>query len=92
LRPEYLRPWLANPNSILPYTNMPVNFKHDAFENQKLFHGTSTEQLEAVVDLLLNYDRLLKNRTDMKKIVKEHAPPPMATPMTTPAPAAGGGD
>lgn len=62
LRPEYTRRWIANPNSILPYTGMPVNFPFDAnAPNQggmkdAPFHGGSIEQVDAVVDLLMNYD------------------------------------
>jgi cytochrome c2 len=26
IRPDYLRRWLADPRSVLPYTAMPVNF------------------------------------------------------------------
>jgi cytochrome c2 len=84
LRPEYLRPWLANPNSILPYTNMPVNFPHDSLSNQSLYPGTSREQLESEVDFLLNYDTFMKNEVPMSKFVEKFAPPP------APAPAAAG--
>lgn len=62
LRPDYLRRWIANPPGILPYTGMPVNFPYNANEpnlggmKDPPFHGTSVEQLDAVVDLLMNYD------------------------------------
>jgi hypothetical protein len=61
-RPDYLKTWIANPNRILPYTGMPVNFPYDVNApnlggmKDPPFHGTSEEQLEAVVDLLMNYD------------------------------------
>lgn len=56
LRPEYLRRWLANPKSVLPYTAMPVNFPPGGPPlGQDLFPGTSREQLDAVMDLLLHY-------------------------------------
>lgn len=62
LRPEYMRRWIANPPRILPYTGMPVNFPYDAASptlggmKESPFHGTSVEQVDAVVDLLMNYD------------------------------------
>ncbi|MEX2187033.1 MAG: c-type cytochrome [Pirellulales bacterium] len=79
LRPDYIRQWLADPTSILPYTNMPANFERDKVNNQALYHGTSGEQLDAVVDLLLNYDQIMKERTTIAKLVEEWAPAATAT-------------
>jgi hypothetical protein len=79
LRPGYLRRWLADPTSNLPYTNMPANFVRQEINNQALYHGTSSEQLDAVVDLLLNYDQVMKDRTTVAKLVDEWAP---AAPVT----------
>lgn len=62
LRPEYMRKWISNPPRILPYTGMPVNFPYDATSptlggmKDSPYHGNSIEQVEAVVDLLMNYD------------------------------------
>ncbi len=57
IRPDYLRRWLANPQSALPYTAMPVNFPPSGPPlGQDLLPGSSQEQLDAVLDLLLNYD------------------------------------
>ena len=57
LKPDYLRRWLANPKSVLPYTAMPVNFPPTGEPlGQDLFPGSSQEQLDAVVELLLHYD------------------------------------
>jgi cytochrome c551/c552 len=76
LRPDWTLNWIANPKRLLPYTGMPVNVQHDKPVSQSLYSGTSVEQLNAVVDLLLNYDRY----TDQKTLI---------TPLTTPpAPAA----
>jgi len=62
LRPDFLRRWLANPRSQLPYTPMPVNFPPDGVPlDQQLFPGSSLEQLEAVLDLLLHYDWRIKS-------------------------------
>jgi cbb3-type cytochrome oxidase cytochrome c subunit len=88
LRPDYLRQWLAKPTSILPYTNMPANFERYELNNQGLYHGTSQEQLDAVVDLLLNYDQVMKERTTVNKLVEEWAPPAAATDPAVTNPAA----
>jgi cbb3-type cytochrome oxidase cytochrome c subunit len=57
IRPEYLRRWLAAPKSALPYTAMPQNFPPSGNPlGQDIYPGTSLEQLDAVVELLLNYD------------------------------------
>ena len=56
IRPEYLRRWLANPKSQLPYTAMPVNFPPEKSMGHEIYPA-SVEQLDAVLDLLINYDR-----------------------------------
>jgi len=79
LRPEYLRDWVANPKRILPYTGMPVNipYKADA-ENlggiaQTIFRGTSLEQLDGLVDLLMNFDTYAKRQTSVTPMVEAAA-------------------
>lgn len=67
IRPEYLRRWIANPKSILPYTAMPVNFPIDQSLGQDLLPGSSREQLDAVVDVLLSYDGYMKRRTSIRE-------------------------
>jgi cytochrome c2 len=84
LRPEYLRDWIANPARLLPYTGMPVNFPKNKPADQKLFHGSSEEQVQAVVDFLLNYDEVMKGKTSIKPLIKPAAP--------ASAPTAGGGN
>ena len=68
IRPEYLHRWLADPKSVLPYTAMPVNFPPppNAPMGQDLYPGTSVEQLEAVLDLLKNFDRYVQQRTSIR--------------------------
>lgn len=79
LRPDYLRNWIANPKRILPYTPMPENIKYDPeAENlggvsQQLFHGTSVEQLDGLVDLLMNYSRFTAEQTKVAPLVKAAA-------------------
>ncbi|MBL8830439.1 MAG: hypothetical protein JNM18_25925, partial [Planctomycetaceae bacterium] len=82
LRPDYLQKWIAHPPSLLPYTGMPVNFPADKPANQELLKGTAEQQMQAVVDLLLNWSRLLKDQpsSSMKSRVK---PPPGAAPAAT---------
>jgi cytochrome c2 len=76
LRPEFLERWIANPKRLLPYTGMPVNFPIDKPADQKLFKGHSVDQVEAVVDLLLNWPTEMGERTSIKKMVKPAAAPP----------------
>jgi hypothetical protein len=81
LRPEALRQWLANPKSVLPYTGMPVNFPPEGPPlGQDLFEGTSREQLDAVTDLLLNYDGYMRSRTSISKLIQSQESP--QTPAT----------
>jgi hypothetical protein len=91
LRPEFLKLWLANPKRLLPYTAMPVNFERDkplapeSFQGELgplLTHGTSEDQLQAVVDLLLNYDEYLQSRQSIKPLIQvpvEPGTPPAGT-------------
>jgi cytochrome c551/c552 len=86
LRPDFVRRWIGNPVRILPYTGMPVNIPYDPHAphlggvNQALFPGTSVEQLDGVVDLLMNFDEYAQRQTSIRSLVKE---PPAAA--TTPA-------
>ncbi len=79
LRPEYLRDWVANPKRILPYTGMPVNIPYKAeAENlggiaQAIFRGTSLEQLDGLVDLLMNFDTYAKRQTSVTPMVEAAA-------------------
>lgn len=87
IRPEFLRDWIANPARLLPYTGMPVNFPKNKPADQKLFAGTSEEQVQAVVDLLLNYDEVMKSKTAIAPLIK------ITTPGAAPAtPPTGSGD
>jgi hypothetical protein len=85
LRPEYVRRWVGNPQRTLPYTGMPVNIPYDANApqlggvSQSLFPGTSIEQLDGVVDLLMNFDTYAKRQTSIKSLVKEPAAASEAT-------------
>ena len=79
LRPEYTRRWIADPRRILPYTGMPVNIPYKPEPPvyggiaQDIFKGTSFEQLDGLVDLLMNYDVFSRQELSIKPMVK--APP-----------------
>jgi hypothetical protein len=81
LRPDYTRHWVANPQRVLPYTGMPVNIPFDPAApnlggvNQALFPGSSIQQLDGVVDLLMNFDEYTKRRTSVKELVREPTVP-----------------
>jgi hypothetical protein len=74
LRPNFTQDWIANPKRILPYTGMPVNIPPDKPVSQDLFKGDSQQQLDAVVDLLLNFDRYTERQLSIKSLVKPQAP------------------
>ncbi|MHB0955372.1 MAG: hypothetical protein ACYC0X_03240 [Pirellulaceae bacterium] len=76
LRSDYLRRWIAKPTAILPYTSMPVNIPYDATApllgttvSQALYHGNSLEQLDALVDLLINYDQYTRQQLRVAPLV-----------------------
>jgi hypothetical protein len=68
LQPGYLRRWLADPQSVLPYSPMPRNFpSHGEPKNQDLLPGGGLEQLDAVEQLLLEYDEYAKGKMSIRK-------------------------
>jgi hypothetical protein len=76
LRPEHVRRWIARPTSVLPYTGMPVNISYDPNVeylggiSQELYPGTSIEQLDALVDLLMNFDAYTRQRSSITPLVQ----------------------
>ncbi|NOY29105.1 MAG: c-type cytochrome [Planctomycetes bacterium] len=74
LRPEYIRDWVANPKRTLPYTGMPVNIPFAGGISQDVFHGTSVEQLDGLIDLLMNYDVYTRQQTSVSPLVEAAAP------------------
>ncbi|MCI0362177.1 MAG: hypothetical protein L0211_27155 [Planctomycetaceae bacterium] len=96
LKPDFLRRWIAKPNSILPYTSMPENVKYEPEKpfqggvSQNLYHGTSTEQVDALVDLLMNYDTYARRGRRVAEMVKPATVPAEGTtPAESTAPAEG---
>jgi hypothetical protein len=85
LRPEYVRNWIANPKMILPYTSMPVNIPYQDPPPvlQQLYHGTNVEQVQALADLLMNFDQYARQSTRIADRVQpapaEGTPPPAAS-------------
>lgn len=84
LRSDYVLEWIGNPKQVFPYTAMPVNIKYDPLldyqggVSQELYHGTSVEQLQAVVDLLMNYDTYTNRRSPIGPLIKPKAVPEAA--------------
>jgi cytochrome c2 len=83
LRPDYVHDWVANPKRFLPYTGMPVNIPPDKPVSQDLYKGDSHDQLNALVDLLMNFDRYAERQTSIRRMIK--APPPGAEGADQPA-------
>ena len=77
LRPTFTRDWIANPARILPYTGMPVNIPyrpedpHLGGVAQDLYHGTSIQQLNGLVDLLMNFDAYARRNTSVSSLVEQ---------------------
>jgi hypothetical protein len=81
LRPGYARRWIAKPSYILPYTAMPDNFKYapgtenDGFAVKNLYHGDSIEQLDAVVDVIMNFDKYAQSQAAIAHLVPKTEEP-----------------
>jgi hypothetical protein len=79
LRPDYVQRWIANPKKILPYTAMPVNIPfnpsapHLGGVDQSIYPGTSIQQLDSLVDLLMNFPLYSSNQNDIGKLVSQQA-------------------
>ena len=78
LRADYVRRWIARPSGILPYTAMPQIVPYDeskdylgAVQTQQLYHGTSPETVDALVDLLMNFDRYAKSQAPVAERVAQ---------------------
>ena len=85
LQPDYVHRWIAKPSLILPYTKMPINFPYDpankaqdgfwdqipgTMQNVQVYHGDSLQQVQAVSDLLSNWDRFIEGQTSIRKKVE----------------------
>jgi mono/diheme cytochrome c family protein len=77
LQPDFVREWIAKPTRVLSYTPMPVNIPYNATDehlggvSQQLYHGTSVEQLDALVDLLTNYPRYVAEQAKITPLVEQ---------------------
>lgn len=81
IRAEYLKQWIANPKRLLPYTGMPVNFPPGGPPvGQDLLPGSSPEQIDAVVHLLLHYGEYLQQRLSIRRLIEESEEQPPADP------------
>jgi len=78
-RPDYVRRWIAEPVSVLPYTGMPIiipyqaDAPHQGGVSQTLYPGTSVQQLDALVDLLMNFDAYTRQRAPVTPLVESAA-------------------
>ena len=89
MRGDYLRHWIANPMRVLPYTPMPAVIKDNVPDNERvpqtLYHGTPIQQLDAVVDLLMNFDRYTAGQSSIAPMIAK--PTAAATASSVPSPA-----
>ena len=88
LRPDFVKPWVANPKRILPYTGMPVNIPHNMPLPSEMFPGTSEQQVNGVVDLIMNFDHFIKEQYS----IKDRIPKPMPMDAAGVQPATGPGN
>ncbi len=74
-RPDYVRRWIAEPVSVLPYTGMPIiipfqpDAPHQGGVAQTLYPGTSVQQLDSLVDLLMNFDAYTRQRASVTPLI-----------------------
>ena len=100
LRPGYVHNWIANPKRFLPYTGMPVNIPFDKPVSQDLYTGTSEQQVDALTDLLMHFDRFAKQNLSLDAYLKQQPPADPAagapsasnTPLSAPASGRGADD
>ena len=78
LRPDYVHGWIANPKRFLPYTGMPVNIPYNQPVSQDLYHGTSEQQVDALTDLLMQFDAFAKRNLSLEAFLRQQ--PPAAQP------------
>jgi hypothetical protein len=85
-RPEYTHRWIGDPTRILPYTGMPQNFPPRPAPPvaQNLYKGTSEDQIDALVDLLMNFDRFAQDQISIKSLVKPATAAPAAAASAKP--------
>jgi len=87
LQPGYVHNWIANPKRYLPYTGMPVNIPFDKPVSQDLYPGTSEQQVDALTDLLMHFDRFAKKSLSLDAYLKQS--PPAEPAATAPSAAIG---
>jgi hypothetical protein len=82
LQPDYVHDWIANPKRFLPYTGMPVNIPYNQPVSQDLYKGTSDQQVDALTDLLMHFDRFAKRKLSLEALLRQ---PPAAPRQPAPA-------
>ncbi|HEV2969676.1 MAG TPA: hypothetical protein VGY55_06775 [Pirellulales bacterium] len=86
MRSEYVHRWIGDPARILPYTGMPQNIAPPPAPPvaQNLYKGTSEDQIEGLVDLLMNFDLFAQDQISIKTLVKPAGPAPGAAASAKP--------
>ncbi len=75
LRPDYVHGWIANPKRFLPYTGMPVNIPFNQPVSQDLYAGSSEQQVDALTDLLMQFDTFAKRNLSLEAVLRQPPPP-----------------
>lgn len=78
LRSDWVQLWVTNPKWVTPYTSMPQVYAADASIMPEYIGGQPAGQIDATVDALLNYLKLLERHG-------KAPPPPAAAPAPAPA-------
>jgi len=62
LRPSWIKEWLLNPQSIIPYTPMPNFFEDGEAQDDEILDGDVQKQVDALTKLIIDfgYDRYAK--------------------------------
>ncbi len=84
LRPDWVQLWVTNPKWMTPYTSMPQVYAADAKIMPEYLGGDGGQQIDATVDALMNYYKLLERHG---KAVAPPTPPAdaAAAPAAPPA-------
>ncbi len=82
LRPDWVQLWVTNPKWVTPYTSMPQVYAADASIMPEYLGGKGELQVDATVDALMNYYKLLERHG------KTVAPPTAPADAAAAAPAA----
>ncbi|RLS51702.1 MAG: PDZ domain-containing protein [Planctomycetota bacterium] len=80
LRPDWVQLWVTNPKWVTPYTSMLQIYAADKPVYSQFFGGQGAPQIQATVDALMNYYKMLERHG---KAVDLPPPPAAAAPPAT---------